>query len=227
MDNRRLVNILSILLFVTILCFTVQTFAQNASKNNRAALIESALAKEGLTMEDSNAIVSYYYQNPQPDKLVSVVKAVLSQDELISDPSHFGPLTHFIATVAHSNQGFLNNLKNIKLGYAGIQKDAIEQMISEAENFNSPLPNSPKDLDYLWAEFNATGNSEPVKKIISVLGYLPHGSENLLLIGVAEWSLGANARQHKKVYEIIQKESISATGTLKDKLDNILKTVPK
>ena len=86
------------------------------------------------------------------------------------------------------------------------------------------LPNSPKDLDNLWAEFLATGKEEPVKKIIGVLSY-PDKGENIVLIGAAEWSLAANAKQHKEVREIIEKESRSATGELKNKLDNILKKI--
>jgi hypothetical protein len=51
--------------------------------------------------------------------------------------------------------------------------------------------------------------------------------EPALTKAAAEWSLGANAKQHKKVYEIIQKESISATGELKEKLDKILGNITK
>jgi hypothetical protein len=53
----------------------------------------------------------------------------------------------------------------------------------------------------------------------------PEKGEGIVLVGTAEWSLTANAKQHKKVREIIVKESHSATGSTKEKLDNILKKI--
>jgi len=197
-----------------------------------AAISEADLAKEGLAMDDFYKILTYYYLNPQPSKLGSILKIMLAKNERVDSPA-FGSSAYFFATVAHNDPTFLDSLKQIKESYSGIQKDAIEWMINHAENYKSPLLDSAEHLDYLWAEFSATGKEEPVKKIISAVGQpdIRSGDKFIagpalvkaLVKGAAEWSLVSNAKQHKKVYEIIQREAAVATGELKEKLESILR----
>lgn len=206
--------------FFVLLISNQCAFAQKAWEQS----LESAIAKQGLTTAEFQDITSNYYKNPQPEKMISVLKVVLSLDDLILDTQHFGPIAHLMATVAHNDKIFLEKLNLLKDGYQGLQKQTIEAILEETTNFVSPSPDSPKDLDYLWAEFMATGNNEPVKKIVSVLGY-PSKGMNIVLIGAAEWSLSSNARQHEIVYNTIKQESLSATGQTKEKLEEILKDI--
>ncbi|MFH1622212.1 MAG: hypothetical protein ABIA97_03730 [Candidatus Omnitrophota bacterium] len=212
--KRNLTYLALILCFVMTVCFKNDVFAQ--------VDYESALAKEGLSTDDMNKFTTYYYRNKQPDKLISILKFMLTQEEMIVDTVHFGSAAHLFATVAHNERVFMNSLIKLKDSYSGMQRNMIEKIIKEAENFISPLPNSPKDLDYLWAEFLATGKAEPIKKIISVLGLSDDNAKNILLIGAAQWSLVSNAKQHSKVYEIIKEEFASAQDKLKEKLETIL-----
>jgi hypothetical protein len=191
---------------------------------------ESAISSEGLTLAEYKDVTTYYYKDPQPQKLISVLRAVLSQKELISDNVHFGPFAHLCATVAHYDNIFLENLILFKDNYSGIQREVLEGIARDAEKFYSPEPDSPANLDYLWAEFLATGNEEPVKKIISVLDYKKPENESTdtdmlkaLVFGAARWSLASNANQHKRVYEIIQKELITAQGQKRQVLEEIIK----
>lgn len=183
--------------------------------------LQISLAKEGLSIEDLSYVTQHYYENPQPDKLILIVRAILSDGWSIYDIASFGPFTHFVATVAHNNQSFLNELKNESSNFTGMQKDALNEIIYEADNFRSRDKNSPQGLDYLWAEFVATGSEQPVKKIISVLAD-PRVDLQMAKYS-AEWSLRANAKQDRRVHKIIKEVLASSSGELKEKLVKILK----
>ena len=185
--------------------------------------MEEALSQEGITPEEVVKVTTYYYLDPQPERLIQIVKVFLNQDEIANSPNHFTPFAHFVATIAQNNPEFITKLKSISQELSLSGQAALGKIVYGAENFQSPtIAETAADLDCLWGEFLATGDQEPVKKIISVLGK-PETGMNILLVGAANWSLGSNAQQHEKVYEIIQEESVSATGKIKEKLDLILK----
>lgn len=222
--TRKLVIsiILSLLLLMPFKAFALDP---NPQGDETPLYIKEALSKEGLSMEDINKFTTYYYLNPQPDKLIRTLKFFLNQEQMLTDPIHLGPMEHLVATVAHEDKAVLNSLKLLKGQYSGMQNQSIGRIIDQAENFISPNPDSAKNLDYLWAEFFATGKDEPVKKIISVLNYSARDLEAGLLIGTAEWSLASNAKEHKKVYGIIQMEYIDSKDKAREKLLNILQKV--
>lgn len=206
---------------------------KRASGKDPSRLIE-ALAKENLTLDDFEKYTTYYYKNPEPDKLIAVVKAFISQDDLVSNIGSFGPMKHLVATVAHNNQKLISDLKDLEKAYSGQQQKAIQRILDGIDDFYSSPPDSTIQLDYLWAEFMATGDEASVKKIISVLDIyvdrkMRHPTDQDLDLALLEysarWSLEANARQHEKVYEIIKKEVKTASGLRKTKLDEILKSV--
>jgi len=188
------------------------------------SVMDEALAREGLTMQDLQNITSYYYMSPNPEMLISAVKVMITQDEFVADAMHFAPFAHFVSTVAHNDRYFLSKLINLEQDYLGLEGQVVEKLVSEAQDFISPAADSPQDLDYLWAEFCATGSDEPVNKIISLLGSpKPNSMDAMVTWSAAEWSLKANAKQHKRVYEIVEKAAAAADGALKGKLEDILK----
>jgi hypothetical protein len=95
---------------------------------------------------------------------------------------------------------------------------------------NSPPPDIFNDtikdasqLDMLWATFLATGDSVPIKKIISALHLLKDGHGlDIAIGGAAQWSLGSNAVQHRRVYEICQEEVKNTDGETKKMLQEII-----
>jgi hypothetical protein len=113
---------------------------------------------EGISQTDSDNVGGYYYKDPQPDKLISVLKEMLSQDSVISNTSQFATTAHLFAAVANKDKEVLDKIVLLVDSYSGKQKDALNKIIQEAQNFYSPEPNTPKDLDYLWGEFIATGD---------------------------------------------------------------------
>ncbi len=215
MGKKKMFYAVTLVLLLTLVCVKDNLFSQVIS--------DAAFEKEGLTKQDLSEISNYYYKNPQPDKLISYLKAVLSQDALIAHELFFGPFVHFIATIAQNDTILLNRVKELKGSYSGIPKDAIERIIKETENFKSLMPISPIDLNYLWAEFSATGKKVPVRKIISIFDN-PESASNLLL-AAAESSLKFNAEVHQAVYEIIREDAATAQGMKKQVLDKVLKDI--
>jgi len=246
---------LTVLALTASLIFVSSSFAESeepldkkpqdelAAQRQNESGAKAALAKEGLSEQEYGEILNYYYKNPQPDKLISALKVTLSLEQFLRDTSHSYPLAHLFATVAHSDPVFLKNLISMEENYSGLQKDFLQHIINEAKDFKSPEPNSPAALDYLWTEFFVTGKEEPVKKIISALDFkMPENdpiykdvdpgllgaykeADTALINGAANWSLRSNAKQHDRVYEIIKQEADSATGTTKEKLNQILAEV--
>ncbi len=200
------------------------------AQNEWQASLGPAVTQQGLTMAEFGDIYSFYYKNPQPGKLILVLKALLSINDLISDQEQFGSMAHFFATVAHNDKAFMEKMSLLKDAYTGEQKQVLEAILKESENFVSPDPDSPDHLDYLWSEFFASGDPTPVKKIISVLGYTNPDINNPneptteigRLIHVADWSLGSNASQHEAVKKILEEEEASAAQSIKSKLKAIL-----
>lgn len=81
------------------------------------------------------------------------------------------------------------------------------------------------DLDFLWTEFGITGNEEAVVKIIKSLNQDSSSAESFLLVGAAKWSLGANCKEHKKLFEICKQELSKTNGVIKDALEEIIEQV--
>ncbi|TXG79846.1 MAG: hypothetical protein E6R11_02020 [Rhodocyclaceae bacterium] len=72
-----------------------------------------------------------------------------------------------------------------------------------------PLEQGSWVLDANWGYFMATGEREPVLRIISALSWLDEGegAHRILVGGAARWSLMSNAVQHKKVLEICESQA--------------------
>ena len=210
-----------------ILAFSLPAFAQ---------LSKESLLKEGLSEEDFTNTITYFYLDPDRDKLVSCLKVILDNESYLSDRVHFLPVAHFFATVAHNDSFFHTELQALRDNYSGIQKEAIEMIIAESDNFYSPnADQSPAALDYLWSEFFATGDDFLIKKIIGVLDYQRATDRQLtdgdvakaLIFGAARWSLTSNAVQHKRVYEIIQAEFKVAQGEKRKNLQQIIEAAER
>ena len=137
-------------------------------------------------------------------------------------------MVHFYATIAHNDPSFLNQLKALTPDPRGAY--ILKAILDEAENYPSltliPFKGfeSAVDMDCLWYEFFATGSEEPVKKIIDILNFPATKDMDLVITtqGAAIFSLKANEKHDKKVFEIIKNQAASASGELKNKLENIL-----
>ncbi|MCU7933190.1 MAG: hypothetical protein KZQ90_20545 [Candidatus Thiodiazotropha sp. (ex Codakia rugifera)] len=87
-----------------------------------------------------------------------------------------------------------------------------------------PLEQGPWVLDALWGNFMATGNAEPVARIMEALPWLDVKGEThkLRVAGAARWSLTSNAEQHKKVMVICENEIKKQPPAVQDKLKTVI-----
>lgn len=89
--------------------------------------------------------------------------------------------------------------EKLRLFYKGEAPDIVE----------IPLEQGPWVLDALWGNFMATGDKEPVVRIMQALPWLDLKDGNIklnVIAGAARWSLTSNAIQHKRVMEICEQE---------------------
>jgi hypothetical protein len=192
------------------------------------------------TMDDTGKWVAFYYQHKDINNFIPAIKIVLEEKGIYEDNDHANPVIHFFATVLKNNKTLLPQIKDLSKEYSDNAQEMLLKIIKEAENFKSPVPKDPKDLDCLWSEFFATGSPEPIKKIISVITYTENDIDLSSLVwakmditskpmalkllqSAAGWSLNSNAQQHKKVHEIIEIESRNTENEdLKIKLTAVL-----
>ncbi len=92
-----------------------------------------------------------------------------------------------------------------------------------------PLEQGSWVLDALWGKFIATGDSSPVKRIISTLPWIDvKGDINRLLVGgAARWSLTSNAVQHKRVFEICEEAEKREGAEVAVKLREVISNAKK
>jgi hypothetical protein len=117
--------------------------------------------------------------------------------------------------------------KNGSFEETAIEKTGIEpnSIHLDPSNLATFAVASPAHLDLLWACFMATGDRRYVEKVISVVPWSRRAEKGLAVViigGAAQWSLIANAKQHKRVLQIC-KEVAAAQPSLKPDLDSIIK----
>jgi hypothetical protein len=206
------------------------------------ATVQSAFAQDWL---------SHYYQHPTPERFVTEVKA-LSKAGNLSNPKSAALLSVFLGKVMAANPtmvgDWLNQLADLKGGdrhtllmaanlsgtkeaqaYIARQADAERYRIKPVD-IKTLEPNDPTVLDMLWAEFFATGEAMPVRRVVAALNYDKYDGalnryaksektekdrNDAMLEAVfkaAMWSLESNVRQHQRVAEIL--EQIHFSGGL-------------
>jgi len=207
---------------------------------NTGEKIKSGASRKLKTIEDVMQWSTFYYQEPDVNNVILALKIVLDNKLILSDLNRASPQIHLFATMLKKDKTKITQVKDIVQQYTGNGKDFLLRVVQEAENFQSPNPKDPNDLDCLWGEFFVTGSAEPIKKIISVLlyteedidlsslvwkedGWTSKAQALFTLKHVAEWSLSSNAKQHKKVYDIINQElELTNDQYLKERLRVIL-----
>ncbi len=112
----------------------------------------------------------------------------------------------------------INKHQNLKEQFAYLDKGSPVLLK------NIPVEQGPWVLDALWGNFMATGNKEPVIRIITVLPWIDvKGDINRLTIGgAANWSLTSNAFQHKRVLEICESELEKQSEVITVKLAQVI-----
>ena len=131
--------------------------------------------------------------------------------------------TLWLVNSDHSRELLLKAKMNWEL--TDNNRRTIDQSIGIRPQWPLDLPiTSTASIDILWTIFSATGDAQPVKKIISVLHFVEDGTGNEIIIGGgAKWSLESQMRIHKLVVEIVGEELRTATGPTKGLLEELVK----
>ena len=186
--------------------------------------------------------LSHYYEHPTPERFVSEVKA-MSKAGTLSNPNTASSIAVFLGRIMAANptqiDGWLAELGDLKGGdrqtvltaaslsetkeaqaYLVRQPDA-EKYRAKPIDIRSIEPKHPAVLDMLWADFFATGDEIPIRRIVIALNYDKYSGalerfaksdktaqdrNDAILDAVfkaAMWSLESNTRQHPRVGEIL------------------------
>ncbi|MFZ2301676.1 MAG: hypothetical protein WAW10_07385 [Gallionella sp.] len=187
--------------------------------------------------------LSHYYEHPTPERFVTEVQA-LSKAGNLSNPKSAALISVFLSRVMAANptqvDGWLSQLGDLKEGdrqtvlfaaslsgtkeaqaYLGRQPDA-EKYRGKPIDIRAIEPKNPTVLDMLWADFFATGEAVPVRRVVVALNYDKYSGaldryaksektekdrNDAILEAVfkaAMWSLESNARQQRRVGEVLE-----------------------
>jgi len=139
-----------------------------------------------------------YYIYPTPDLFVSEINN-LSESGVLSDPKHKQTISVFLSRVLADNPDkileWMKELKHLNkadmepIFYAVWLSDtkeskeylksigATQALETKPTDFLQVSIDSPSTLDALWAYFFATGQKEPIRKIVSALNYEKHSGD--------------------------------------------------
>ena len=196
--------------------------------------------------------MSRYYEHPNPSRITDSLTAI-KEDHMLKN---FFSLSGFYAPIMRQNPEMISSwIQAAKdLGsdmrefiYFSLRQCGSEKCLSELRQnpfgydeqgmktfaeFKSPtvetIPlTSPDSLDFLWADFLATGSDVGPRRIARLVGAKwplfesknLHGGE-LMVVGAAHWSLVSNAEQHQKVLRVLKEES-AHTPALKKVLGEV------
>lgn len=193
-----------------------------------------------------------YYRAPEPS-LVPKAIGYAGSSGLIQDPAFREPLVAFFSTVIQREPQYVEDwIRNLGAGETDLREFLMEclwraeeeAMLNDMEMdasgeelrfvqrlYDQRRPEILADplstaghLDALWAVFFATGDPEPVSKIIDALSWTDEVEDldRLLLGTVAQWSLTANAKEHPRVADICRKELPNRNGVIREKLEQVL-----
>lgn len=141
----------------------------------------------------------------------------------IKDNQHAHVHNAFVGSLWMANTAYSNAiLKEYIASEHGkkFKSDSLEFTIP-FDIYNDPIT-EPAHIDYIWADFFATGNTDNILRIISALRTDSMNSD------AAKWSLINNGIQFKEVYEILDYQSKEVSDQyLKKKLLQILAEINK
>jgi len=204
-------------------------------------LITMAVVLVSLTAAAEDWLSSYYKQ-PTPERFVSEVRT-LRDEGAFSDSRRAVPIAVFLGRVMAANPDLAGKWLTELQDFSGADRETLllAATLSEtpdalayvrrqpdAEKYERAVdprdlePGNPVILDMLWADFFATGDAAPIRRIIYALNYEKYSGaierydssaktendrKNAILDGVfqaARRSLESNIRQHSRVAEIAE-----------------------
>lgn len=163
---------------------------------------------EPLSKEESEHVISFYYQQPDTERLL---QALATFDEPgIFNPKVKAPLMGFLSALAMERpqdwqlvkQLVFEDTAELNRMWASVprQQQALEKMMAS----KGVVANSAAELDFLWGAFSATGDERFVQ-IIARTASFPQVDP--LVRAAAQWSLSSQRKTHPAVERVLQAAS--------------------
>ena len=171
-------------------------------------LVMTEEGKQFSSVYEVSMWITYYYLNPDSKRLLPALEVALRNRTLWEPEQRANPIIHFFATAFREDKEEIDKLRTLLNESDYFQRTILNKIIYEAVNPKDIKADGAESFDLLWAEFFATGKSEPVLKLIKSLNWRV-GYDDLLKFGdlsVLVWSLSANAEQHSRVKRICEQE---------------------
>jgi hypothetical protein len=191
----------------------------------------ATIPAEEQTPANGDDWLTFYYRNPRPDQLVPQLKA-WSAEGTLQDKQARAPLVGFLSQVFRLNAARIEewysqvkdlpaeDLETVSMAlWMSNTKEGKQLLHKEHPGVfdENPPPDILKlkldtasTLDLLWGYYFATGDSQALRRIVSMFNYadapdkvkgVPDDRSPLYktLPDAAKWSLSSNASQHPKV----------------------------
>lgn len=176
-----------------------------------------------LSEEESEKIISFYYQNPNSQHLLQAL-ATLDEPGSFS-PTMKAPLMGFLSALASQRsqdwqlvkQMVFDNAEELNRMWASVerQQQSLEKMLSQ----KNIIANSPAELDFLWGAFSATGD----KRFVEIIARTAESTKSDPLVkSAAEWSLSSQRKEHPLVEQILNKKGNVEHSKTSSKTTNVL-----
>jgi hypothetical protein len=173
---------------------------------------------EFRTLDDVSNFVQTYYQQPRPELIADLIRALQSIG-LAQRPEAVTPLVGFFSEVFAGTQSRMTEWRAIPL-----EDDATRRLLGDALTIartggvlNQP-GHSAELNDMYWGGFFATGNTAFLQKLVDQLPYYDErDNEALFLAGAtAKWSLAANARSQPFVRSTLAGSTLATEQRTRD-----------
>lgn len=202
----------------------VEAVQIRAKMDNLAAEALEILKKEFVLPDSPEWFITYYYRTKEKERVIPLLKSILADQSFGANQKRKAELVHFFASVIHDQNEPKTQILALKNFYTNAKKEFLEAVILEADNFKTVIPDSPLNIDRAWIEFQATGNEECVKAIISILGFADQESHKELQ-RFAQVSLLRHAVSDLDVRGIITKLTVNADDIAAERIETILSLV--
>ncbi|HOW58604.1 MAG TPA: DUF4034 domain-containing protein [Candidatus Omnitrophota bacterium] len=157
--------------------------------------------------EDPRWPLLYYYRNFDEENLTAYLKTFLKNPALLKDSQTAAYTKHFFSTALKGKPQRIEEIKALGTALSVEASNWLNAIVQEAQQPGQAVPNiaTAEDLDLLWADFRATGDSEKLRKIIALFTD-PKTRADEVLLKKAETSLVINGLKNLDLKELLKTE---------------------
>jgi GWxTD domain-containing protein len=189
----------------------------------------SRLQPPFMTPQDVSSFVQTYYQQPRPELVGALIKALYSTG-VTQEPNAFAPLTGFLSEVFAANPARLPEWQDVIARRDRSVKPTLERAaaISKAGGVIAIEGHSASINDLYWGAFFASGRLAFLQKLVDQLRYFDErGDLTLFMAGAtSKWSLANNALSHPLVRSTLEAPILKADQRTRDLIRELLAQGP-